>query len=598
MNSFAGQSDRWSFETWFTGFGNPDYIQFKEALVRDIERAKREALGVQNNTDKMISILCDFELLSERLEHLSSYLSCLFADNPGDEAIKLDKAWMATIEAEATKLRTSLQITLAHLSDVDFAAIVKNQLLNGAEHALYRMREEGQYKMNIEKEALVADLNVNGLHAWGRLYETLSSGMEFQMTFPDGHVETVPMARRRALMAEPNRFLRQAAFDEGQKPWNEHAETLAACLNGIAGTRLSLYSNRGIPHFLSYPLFENDLSQASLEAMLEAIHQNIELPRRALRAAAHLQGTPALHYCDLEAPQILPLEENALSWNEACTLLEESFSSTYPKLGQYFREMIKNRWIEAEGRSNKSSGAFCTHSRWKQEERVYMSFYGTLHDLVTLAHEVGHAWHSFIMHSKRSFASHYPMTLAETASNFGERILLNSLINNQALSSKNRGYLIDQEILRNHAYLINIPMRFDFEKAFYTERATGEVPLIRLCELMTQTQLEWYGDTLLAKGTDPMFWAYKMHFFLTDLPFYNFPYVFGYLLSQALHDRFKNEGAAFLSRYESFLADSGSVSCEKVAYNTLGVDLTNPDFWTSAIRTIEPTLQEYEALTE
>jgi len=138
---------------------------------------------------------------------------------------------------------------------------------------------------------LAADLNVNGLHAWGRLYDTLTGKMEFQMTFPDGHLETVPMSRRRALMSEPDRKLREAAFNDGQKPWNDHATTLAAGLNGIAGTRLSLYGHRGIPQFLDTPLFDGAMSRQSLDAMLEAIHTHIELPRRALRKAAQLQGT-------------------------------------------------------------------------------------------------------------------------------------------------------------------------------------------------------------------------------------------------------------------------------------------------------------------
>ena len=414
--------------------------------------------------------------------------------------------------------------------------------MDGAVHTVKRMREEGQHKMNREMEELAADLNIDGFHAWSRLYETLSSQMQFQMTFPDGHTELVPMARRRALMAEPNRALREAAFYDGQKPWNDHARTLAACLNGIAGTRMNLYRHRNVSHFLDTPLFDGALSRASLEAMSEAIHKNIDLPRRALRAAARLQGTSALHYYDLEAPQIIAPDEKPLSWQEACKVIDESFSSAYPELGEYFRSMLKNRWIEAEPRPKKSPGAFCSGSRWKREERVYMSFYGTLHDLVTLAHEVGHAWHSSILRSKRSLAAHYPMTLAETASNFGEIILLNSLMSNPAISPESKAALIDQQMLRSHAYLINIPMRFQFEKSFYSRRSSGELSVSQLRELVSQIQRECYGDTLFDDGTDPMFWASKMHFFFTYLSFYNFPYAFGYLLSQALTLVFKVRG--------------------------------------------------------
>jgi oligoendopeptidase F len=188
------------------------------------------------------------------------------------------------------------------------------------------------------------------------------------------------------------------------------------------------------------------------------------------------------------------------------------------------------------------------------------------------------------------------MTLAETASNFGEMILLNGLMNDPGLTEATKAYLLDQEMLRAHAYLINIPMRYEFEKAFYTERAAGEVSVSRLSELMSAAQRQMYGDTLLPDGTDPMFWAYKMHFFISGISFYNFPYVFGYLLSQALFARFKAEGPSFLPRYEAFLSMTGSATCEEVVKQTLGEDLTNPDFWATALKAMEPSLVAYEAI--
>jgi len=186
------------------------------------------------------------------------------------------------------------------------------------------------------------------------------------------------------------------------------------------------------------------------------------------------------------------------------------------------------------------------------------------------------------------------MTLAETASNFGEMILLDGLMSDPGMTPETKAYLLDQEMLRAHGYLINIPMRYEFEKSFYTERASGEVSVSRLRELMTDAQRKLYGETLLDDGTDPMFWAYKMHFFITGVSFYNFPYVFGYLLSQALFARFKAEGAAFLPRYEAFLSMTGSATCEEVVKQTLGEDLTHPEFWATALKAMEPTLLAYE----
>lgn len=588
--------DRWSLESWFTAFAAPDYVAFKAELVRDVESLRLRAGKLGTEVTEIVQVIADFETLSDRLGHLSSYLGCLSADDASNEAVKSDEAWISTLEAESMKLSASLRGALAALSDAAFEQVLASPALAGADHAVKRMREEGRHQMAPDLEALAADLNVNGLHAWGRLYDTLTGKMVFDMTFPDGHTESVPMARRRALMSEPDRRLREAAFHAGQKPWLDHADTLAAGLNGIAGTRLNLYARRGIPHFLDTPLFDGAMSRASLDAMLEAIHTHIELPRRALRTAAKLQGTSALHYFDLEAPQIAAPEEKPLSWDEACATVERAFTAAYPKLGQYFHGMLQQRWVEAQPRAGKRPGAFCTGTQFKHEERIYMTWHGTVHDMVTLAHEAGHAWHSCVLRPARSFAASYPMTLAETASNFGEMILLSGLMSDPSLTPGMKAYLLDQEMLRAHAYLINIPMRYEFEKAFYTERAAGEVSVSRLRELMTEAQRKLYGDTLLDDGTDPMFWAYKMHFHISGISFYNFPYVFGYLLSQALFARFKEEGASFLPRYEAFLAMTGSANCEEVALHTLGADLTSPDFWATALRAIEPTLVEYEKL--
>lgn len=588
--------DRWSLESWFSAFGASDYTDFKAALVRDVEELKTQAAALGIDTIEMARVINALESLSDRLGHLSAYLGCLSADDANNEAVKADEAWISTLEAESTKLMASLRSALAALTDDSFEVLLADPSLKNAEHAVKRMRHEGQHQMKSEMEALAADLNVNGLHAWGRLYDTLTGKMEFEMTFPDGHKEIVPMSRRRALMSEPDRKLREAAFNDGQKPFNDHAVTLAAGLNGIAGTRLSLYGRRGLPHFLDTPLFDGAMSRKSLDAMLEAIHTHIDLPRRALRKAAKLQGTSALHYFDLEAPQIAAPDEKELTWDEACATVDQAFTSAYPKLGDYFREMLAQRWIEAQPRAGKRPGAFCTGSQLKHEERVYMTFHRTVHDMVTLAHEVGHAWHSCVLRPARSFAANYPMTLAETASNFGEMILLDGLMTNPGITEATKAYLLDQEMLRAHAYLINIPMRYEFEKAFYTERASGEVSVSRLSGLMNEAQQKLYGDTLLDGGTDPMFWASKMHFFISGISFYNFPYVFGYLLSQALFARFKAEGAAFLPRYEAFLSMTGSATCEEVVKQSLGEDITQPEFWATALKAIEPTLTAYEAL--
>ena len=582
--------------TWFSAVLAPDYNQFKTELVKDLGALQIRADVATVPPETLAQTLADFEAVYARFSHLSSYLGCLSADDANNETVKTEEAWTATLAAEVTKLTSALQSTLAALNEPSFEKVLTSPAVNGIQFAVRRMREEGRRQMTQPLEALAADLNVNGLHAWGRLYDALTGKLSFEMTFPDGHTETVPMARRRALMSEPNRPLREAAFHSGQKPWQDHADTLAAALNGIAGTRLCLYGRRANQHFLDTPLFDSAMSRRSLDAMIAAIRAEIELPRRMLRAAAKLQGTPALHYFDLEAPQVAAPDEKPLSWDEACATVERSFASVYPKLGVYFRELLHRRWVEAQPRPGKRPGAFCSGSVLRHEERVYMTWHNTMHDMVTLAHESGHAWHSSVLRPARPLAANYPMTLAETASNFAEMILLDGLQSDPALQPAMKAYLLDQEMVRAHAYLINIPMRYEFEQKFYEERKQGEISITRFRQLMVAAQRQLYGDTLLPDGEDPMFWASKMHFFISGVSFYNFPYVFGYLLSQALFARFKAEGAAFLPRYEAFLAATGSATCEEVARQTLGADLTSPKFWATGIQALESSIKAYEAL--
>lgn len=590
-------SDRWSLQTWFSALLAPDYLAFKASLVRDLADLKTRVDSLlPTEPSALAGAVAEFEKACERFWHFSSYLGCLAADDAENEPVKAERAWSATLEAELAKVRSSLQGTLATLDDSALAQLQAEPAVAGIQYSVLRMRHAGRHQMAQSQEELAADLNVDGLHAWSRLYDTLTSRLSFEMTFPDGRVETVPMSRRRALMAEPDRRLREAAFHAGQKPWLDHEDTLAAALNGMAGARHTLYGRRGLGHFLEAPLFDAAMSRQSLDAMLEAIRIHIEIPRRMLRVAARLQGTTALHYFDLEAPQVKAPDERALSWDEACSTVEHAFRAAYPKLGTYFREMLEHRWIEAQPRTGKRPGAFCSVSHLRGEERIYMTWHNTVHDMVTLAHEAGHAFHSSLLRPARALAAEYPMTLAETASNFGEMILLEGLTSDPALSPAMRAYLLDQSMVRAHSYLLNIPMRYEFERSFYEERKRGEVAVSRFKELMSAAQRQIYGDTLLPGGEDPLFWASKMHFFISDLSFYNFPYVFGYLLSQALFARFKSEGAAFLPRYEAFLAATGQATCEDVARQSLGVDLTAPEFWAAGIHSLQSQVAAYEAL--
>jgi len=276
--------------------------------------------------------------------------------------------------------------------------------------------------------------------------------------------------------------------------------------------------------------------------------------------------------------------------------VKRAFSEVYPNLADYYGSFLSNRWMESESRPGKRPGAFCTGSHLTGEQRVYMTFNGTLSDVKTMAHEIGHAFHSHILKEQRPTARHYPMTLAETASIFGEHILAEGIYADDSVSADQKLLMLDTDLCGAATLILDITTRFEFEKKFHEERMNGEVSVARLKELMVETQREVFGDALTEGGEDPMFWASKLHFYITGVSFYNFPYTFGFLLARALYSMLKKEGPSFLPKYEAFLGMTGSATVEEVAMQTLGADTTKPEFWTESIRSLQGPIEQYRAL--
>lgn len=591
----------WDLTSYFPKFRGAEYQRFFAALRTDAETRLARASGepalseAAGNSGVWSELFNGWEDLAARLTHLNSYLECLSAAHADDEEVQSDLAALALIQAEVDKVKTQLLRGIGGASGSAAARLDAEPALAGAGFALGRLREEASRQMSPELENLAFDLGVDGFSAWGRLYDTISGKMEFEMAFPDGRRERVPMARRRALMADGERAVRQAAFSGGNRAWAGVADACAAALNALAGTRHTLYARRRHSDFLDAPLFDSALSRPALDAMFGAIADGYELSRRVLRAGARLQGTPALAWFDLEAPRPLaPIPR--LTWEECVRLVSSAFARSYPALGKFFDRMIERRWIESEARPNKRGGGFLTSTPVIREQRIFMTFADTMHDVVTLAHEAGHAWHSHRLGGLRPCAQDYPMTLAETASTFAEHMLIHGLLADPALTADRRAFLVDTGTSRTPAYLLNIPVRFQFERRFYEERRAGIVSPSRLCELMVAAQREVYGDTLEPGQEDPWFWASKLHFFITRVSFYNFPYTFGYLLSQAMYAAYRTEGDRFLPRYEAFLAETGRATCEDAVRRTLGWDLRSREFWAEAIAACEPAIRDFEAL--
>lgn len=589
----------WDLSSFFPEFGGSEMREFKESLKNDISELTQKAYELQglceDNGDEWEEVFSKNEDLLKRFSHFASYIECLSSADSRNEEYLREEAEVSLLGAEYTKLGVELFRALREASDKDFSSFAGRDTLCGAEYHLERIREESQRMMSRDKEVLAAELSVDGIKAWGRLYDSVSGKLEFDMEYPDGRRERLPMSSRRSLMEDSDRRVRKAAFEGGNRGWETVEDIACAALNAISGTRLTLNRNRGIDHFLEVALFQSAITKRTLDAMFEAIYSEIELPRRILKTKASTMNSDTIAWYDLGAS--LPVRgQERLSWGEAKSLVKSSFDSAYPALGKFLDMVYDGNWIEWEMRAGKRPGGFCTTSLLNHESRIFMTYNENMGDVLTLAHEAGHAFHSYVIKDLRPYAVQYPMTLAESASTFGEMILSRGVMKEGEFSKEQKALILDMEVGHGAIYLMDIPVRFEFEKSLHEERKSGELSVSRLKELMVHTQRSVFGEVLEEGGEDPLFWASKLHFYITGVTFYNFPYTFGYLLSRELFSMFEQEGADFLPKYEQFLMLTGSDTAPNVARRTISRDLESPEFWVEAINTLREPLEKYEAI--
>ena len=589
----------WDLTSYFEEFDGRSYQHFKAVLLENLStlRAALEAQKslLENSLDSWAGWISDVEDLDARFGHLSSYLGCLNAADAENEAYQREEAWLQEHKAGLTTLYARFNRLLGKADESIFERLLTIPSVKEAAFSLRERRKIAQFQMDDQSEALATELNINGINAWSRLYNTLSGQLTFEYEEVDGIRHTVPMAQRNALISGTNRRIRASAFHGANEAWSRHAATCNAALNALAGTRHTLDHKRGSTHFLNEACIQARVERSTLDALFQAIDESIELPRDILKFRSQKMGLDNAAYYDIYAPLDLP-DQEAISWESGTELAQESFDDSYPALGEFNREILRKRWIDFRPRNGKRPVGFCTGSHHNHESRIYMTFKDTMNDVTTYAHEVGHAWHARVMKDQRPFSSEYPMTLAESASTFAELLLSDGVLSSPDFSDAQKLTLLDSDASRVIAFLLDIPVRFRWEKRFYEERLDGIVSVNRMKQLMEEEQRRQFGDSLDPQGLDPYFWCSKLHFYIDEIRFYNFPYTFGYLLSVSLFARFKAEGASFLSEYETFLQKSGSISCEQVVRETLGENIQDPAFWTRAIKSLNEPFTKLKTL--
>lgn len=589
----------WNIESEYPSYNAPEFLAEFELTKNKVDQLEKDlkalVLPWENQIAQIQKIWIDSEATGILLGNMSTYLSCTLSVDSSLSEARAKKSEVEALGSRMSQVLVPLTTFMIRCSDETVRQILSHPELQAATFKWNQERRLQPIMLSNEEEALVQAMSIPGHHAWGDLYGQLSGSMRCELKYSN-RTETVGLAQASALIRNQDEETRRVAWQSIQDSWGLHKESASAILNALAGWRHEENKKRSHTkqvHFLDNSLFTSRIAGETLDAMLSACYDNVENSRKAPLAMARTMGKSVLDPWDLLAQSPVSASKKERSFEEGIAMIREAFGQADPAMADFVDMMVEKRWIEGRVLSNKRNGAYCTKFVKKREPRVFMTYMGSNSDISTLAHELGHAYHSWVMRDMPLAETRYPMTLAETASIFAET-LLHDVLFEKAQSREEKIEFAWGELEGAASFLLNIPARFDFEKSFYEKRAQRTLSADELSGLMDQAWTKWYGPSL--SQNDKMFWASKLHFAIAGLSFYNYPYTFGYLFSMSIYARRQELGKDFMKTYINILRDTGRMTAEDLIQKHLGEDIRRPDFWKKSIDVINQKVVAFEKL--
>lgn len=535
------------------------------------------------------------ETISNGLSEAGTFARGLFAANTKDSQAAKVVDQLRTVGSQMSAVETLFMKKLKDIPETEWTILINTEPFKTSAFALQEKRDKGQKLLSEKEEKIIQKLSLDGLNGFGNMYQTIVNTVT--VPFEENGKVTYLSAGQAAnkLTGSKNPLDRERLLGHWEKAWKDKAPLFADTLNHLAGFRLQTYDLREEKDFLNPPLEYNRMKKDTLDMMWETITVNKPRIVDFLNRKAALMGKEKLNWTDVTAPvSIGQYEPKSYSFEDAQTFVTTHFGSFSQEMQEMAQRAFDEGWVEAENKEGKRPGAYCSNLPESKQSRIFMTFSGSANNVSTLAHELGHAYHSHVMRDLPALNRSYAMNVAETASTFAEMLIADATVE-AAQSDEEKIALLDSKISRSAVMFMNIHSRFLFEKRFYDARKRGLVDENQLSAIMEEAQKEAFIDAL--DTYHPTFWASKLHFYITGISFYNFPYTFGFLFSLGIYSKAKREGKSFESDYRNLLKDTASMTTEDLAQKHLGVDLTEPDFWQAAINEILTDIDEYLTLT-
>jgi pepF/M3 family oligoendopeptidase len=459
-------------------------------------------------------------------------------------------------------------------------------------HAFYlsESAEQSKFLMSGPEEVLASELSLSGGNAWSKLHGTVTSQTRADFEL-DGKVQKLPITAIINLRAHPEEQVRRRGYEAENQIWETVKEPLAAAMNGIKGEVNTLNRHRGRKDALESSLEAARIDRLTLDAMLSAIKDSFPMFQRYFAAKARRFGQEKLPWWNLFAP--VGQTSTVYTFSQARDFILTHFGEFSPDLQALAQRAFDHNWLDCEMREGKRGGGFCMEVPGVGESRILTNFDGSLDQVSTIAHELGHAFHNdcAIKAGKTEIQKFTPMTLAETAS-----IMCETIVNSAALAAAKSPAeelaILENQLINDSQVTVDIYSRFLFEKEVFERREAAELNADELNEIMENSQKQTYGDGLDSRYLQKWMWTWKPHYYSTGLSFYNYPYAFGLLFGTGLYAIYQQRGKSFIADYENLLASTGEAPAADLAAR-FGIDIRSKSFWQDSLKIIKKRVDRY-----
>lgn len=597
------QNPHWDLRNVFPSLESKEFESAFAGLERKISELelvfseKVEAPRPKVSNDELAGIIGDIltrvNVILEQSQSTRAYINAHVSTNSRDIVARKKLSLFEQLIIRLQNLLTRFQAWIGELAPGLETIILANPVSTEHAFALKDMAEQSKYMMSKSEEALAAELNLSGASAWNKLQGTVTSQLSVNFDL-NGQLQTLPMPALINLHSHQDEEVRHRAYDQEMAAWKTVEEPLAAALNGIKGAAVTLNKHRGRIDALHPAIDMARIDRQTLESMLSAMQDSFPVFRRYFKAKANRLGKDKLAWWDLFAP--VGQTKMNFSWPEARDFILTNFNNFSPDLASLAKRAFDNNWIDAEQRDGKRAGAFCMSLPSVKESRILCNFDGSLDQVSTIAHELGHAFHNECAFSagKTALQQDTPMTLAETASIMCETIVAEALLA-QSTDPTEQLAILETSLINDSQIIVDIYSRYLFEKEVFERRAESELSAEDFCKIMEQAQKLTYGESLDERFLMKYMWTWKPHYYYSEMSFYNFPYAFGLLFATGLYAIYRKQGDSFVADYKSLLSSTGEASAADLAAR-FGIDIRSKKFWADSLSIIAEKINQYEKL--